>query len=617
MVLDENHELVEVIGDVSPYCRLPEGRISSAATTFLLPDLQAEARTLLLMVRADGLPIRSRLLHLQDLDLRVRLEARPLRVIDRVLTVLTFLSEDSAAAGKPTTINPEGRDPDFDREIARLENELLSSQDSLRRSLADLESANEELEASAEELQASSEELQSSNEELESSNEELHATNEELATLNQQLRTRSEELQLLTTDLENIQNSLNQGMVIVDRDLRITRYTPLAVRVFALVDGDIGQPLLNVPTTVSLPGLRTALGEVLAGSPRRSIEALSEDVAYMAQVLPYMEREGQRLGAIITLTDVSELVALRRAAEASLGEFSSLTDALGEAVWKRDHSMRQLLYASRRFLPLTGWSPAELVARPDLLDEAIDADDRDRVWASRDLHRGGWSMQYRITTREGQHRWVLETAKVLDDELGRFVVGTLSDVTAQRRAEEHGRDLAHLFETLISSPSFALAVIDGGGRVVMVNGTLCQLIGFEKETLVGSPSPCSVTCRRGWSPRPASDRRRGSLQPWRASCCAIGMAARSTVLRRCGPFPHRWSWDRCCSCFRRWLPQLQGVSQPRLSPDQDATGSSGVAPGPPGADHHRGRHAAGRCRRPSIPGGCRATARGVPPAAAS
>ncbi len=512
VVLDENHELVEVIGDVSPYCRLPEGRISSAATTFLLPDLQAEARTLLLMVRADGLPIRSRLLHLQDLDLRVRLEARPLRVIDRVLTVLTFLSEDSAAAGKPTTINPEGRDPDFDREIARLENELLSSQDSLRRSLADLESANEELEASAEELQASSEELQSSNEELESSNEELHATNEELATLNQQLRTRSEELQLLTTDLENIQNSLNQGMVIVDRDLRITRYTPLAVRVFALVDGDIGQPLLGVPTTVSLPGLRTALGEVLAGSPRRSIEALSEDVAYMAQVLPYMEREGQRLGAIITLTDVSELVALRRAAEASLGEFSSLTDALGEAVWKRDHSMRQLLYASRRFLPLTGWSPAELVARPDLLDEAIDADDRDRVWASRDLHRGGWSMQYRITTREGQHRWVLETAKVLDDELGRFVVGTLSDVTAQRRAEEHGRDLAHLFETLISSPSFALAVIDGGGRVVMVNGTLCQLIGFEKETLVGSPLSLFCDLPEGVVP-PAGERPTTGISP--------------------------------------------------------------------------------------------------------
>ena len=204
-MLDENHELVEVIGDVSPYCRLPEGRVSSAATTFLLPDLQAEARALLLMVRADGLPIRSRPLHLQELDRRLRLEARPLRVVDRVLTVLTFLSEDGDATGEPTIVDSEGRDRDFDQEIARLEKELLSSQDSLRRSLAELEAANEELEASAEELQASSEELQSSNEELESSNEELHATNEELATLNQQLRASGEELQVLTTDLENIQ----------------------------------------------------------------------------------------------------------------------------------------------------------------------------------------------------------------------------------------------------------------------------------------------------------------------------------------------------------------------------------------------------------------------------
>ncbi|WP_254216970.1 chemotaxis protein CheB [Synechococcus sp. CCY 9618] len=488
VVLDENHELVEVIGEVRPFCRLPEGRISSAATTFLLPELQAEARALFLMVRADGLPIRSRLVHLPEFDIRLRLEARPMRVGDRVLTVLTFLQESSGSADVPSTINAFDRDGDFDREISRLENELLNSQDSLRRSLADLEGANEELEASAEELQASSEELQSSNEELESSNEELQATNEELGTLNQQLRTRGDELVQLTTDLENIQTSLNQGMVIVDKDLRVTRFTPLAVRVFALVDGDIGQPLLGVPTTVGLPGLRAALGEVLAGAPRRSIEAFSEEVAYMAQVLPYQEREGQRRGAIVTLTDVSELVALRRAAEASLGEFSSLTDALDEAVWKRDYTMRRLLYASRRFLPLTGWSPAELFDKPELLDEAIDPADRERVWASRDLRQGGWSVQYRITTRDGLRRWVLETGKVLNEEMDRYVVGTLSDVTAEHRVEEHSRDLGLLLETLISSQSFAMVVLDASQRVVKVNGTLCQLIGFEPDSLVGSPA---------------------------------------------------------------------------------------------------------------------------------
>ncbi|MEA5441022.1 chemotaxis protein CheB [Cyanobium gracile] len=505
VVLDESHELVEVIGDVSPYCRLPEGRISSAATTFLLPDLQAEARALLLIVRADGQLVRSRMLHLAKFGLNLQLEARPLQVNERRLTLLSFLPGQADAQKPATSAEPLTRAPDFDEQIARLEKELLTSHDTLRRSMADLEGANEELEASAEELQASSEELQSSNEELESSNEELQATNEELATLNQQLRARTEDLQQLSSDLENIQRSLNQGMVIVDRDLRITRYTPLAVRVFALVEGDIGQPLLGIPTTVALPGLRAALGEVLAGASRRSIEAVNEEIAYLAQVLPYQEQEGQRRGAIITLTDVSELLALRTAAEASLDSFSSLTDALDEAVWKRDDTLHRILYTSKRILPLTGWTPAELFAHSELLDDAIDPADRERVWASRDLKQGGWSVEYRIIRRDGQRRWVKENARVLTEATDRYVVGTLADVTEQRQVEKLGQDLSALFETLIQSPSFALAVFDADQRVVMVNGSLCERIGFDRASLVGSPASLFCALPEAVWADPASD----------------------------------------------------------------------------------------------------------------
>ena len=232
---------------------------------------------------------------------------------------------------------------------------------------------------------------------------------------------------------------------------------------------------------------------MVGGAPRRNIEAVNEDIAYLAQVLPYQEREGQRLGAIVTLTDVSELLALRQAAEDSLDSFSSLTDALEEAVWKRDASLHRLLYASQRILPLTGWSQAELFARPELLDDAILPEDRDRVWASRDPAQGGWTVQYRIIRRDGEQRWVTENAKVLTEEMDRYVVGTLSDITQVRQAQDHCRDLSVLFETLIQSPSFSVAVFDSSQRVVLVNASLCHRIGFERDSLVGSPA--SLFCQ--------------------------------------------------------------------------------------------------------------------------
>ena len=482
VVVDDNHELVEVIGEVAPYCRLPEGQISTAATAFLLPELQLEARALVLLVRAEGQPVRSRPLLLKESGLLLRLEARPLRVRDRQFTVLSFLPERDAPEENAGSDDVRERDNDFEREISRMENDLLSSQESQRSSMAQLEAANQELEASAEELQAFSEELQSAN-------EELQASNLELVSLNHQLRIRSEQLQAFTSDLENIQNSLTQGMVIVDQAANVNRYTPLAVRVFGLVEADIGRPLLGCPTTIPLPGLKEALREVLSGSPRRVIEAVNDETAYLVQVLPYREQDGQQRGAIISLTDVSELREMRQAAEASLGEFaSSLTDTLEQAVWKRDISLHRLLYASLRVLPLTGWSPAELCAQPQLLDEAIDPDDRERVWSARDPQRPGWTVSFRLITRDGRRRWLTETAKVIDDGRERSVVGTLSDVTDQRESEEEARRLSDLLETLISSPGLVLAVLDTDRRVVLVNETLCGLLGFERDSLLGSPA---------------------------------------------------------------------------------------------------------------------------------
>lgn len=485
LVLDENHDLVEVIGDVSAYCRIPEGRLTAAAGAFLRVELQPEARALFLLVRADRKTASSGLLHLPGLELALRLEAAPLQVGNRALTVLSFIEQREGPVEQVAGLASTDRDAAFAREIERLERELLSSQDTLRRSMADLEQANEELEASSEELQASSEELQSSNEELEASNEELQATNEELGTLNQQLRIRSDELERLNTDLENIQSSLSQGMVIVDRQLRITRFSPLAVRVFGLVDSDIGQPLIGVPTTVPLPDLRDALLAVVHGEERRSIEATSEEVAYLAQVMPYRDRDGMRLGAIITLTDVSELVALRRAAEASLREFSSLADALDQAVWKRDHTMKRFLYISRRIERLTGWSAAELCQDPQLFDEAIHADDRVQVTATRRAQAGGWTVTYRLHRRDGQVKTLQETATVLDDSHDHYIVGTLTDVTEQHRLEQLTRLQAQSFEALVAHDSAPLALVDDAQGCLAASASFASGLRVKPAALQG------------------------------------------------------------------------------------------------------------------------------------
>ena len=503
LVLDDCHNLVQVIGDVTPYCVMPEGWISANASLFLRAELRDEARALLLLVRADEVPVLSPSIDLPGEEGRLRLEVRPLRVGARQFCVITFLrvveteSESDASVVHRGGTGVRQIDSSFASQILRLEEQLLASQDSLRRSMVELEEANEELEASSEELQASSEELQSSNEELEASNEELQATNEELGTLNQQLRSRSEELQLLNNDLENIQSSLSQGMVIVDLEMRITRFTPLAVRVFALVESDIGQPLFSVPTTLKLTGLRQAIVEVLAGVPRRNTEASSEEVAYLLQVMPYLDRDKRPMGAIVTLTDVGELVALRRTAEAALEDFTRLTDSLEQAVWKRNGNLDRLLYVSARIQTLTGWTPAELCSQPSLLEEAIDPADRDRVAASRPKDSTGWSVAYRLGTRDGRRIQVVETATVIKDDHDHCVVGTLTDVTETTAVAEHAADLSTIFASVFHSQCFDVVVLDDSLKVVMANERLSARLVQDMGSLVGLPFQLFLTPEDG------------------------------------------------------------------------------------------------------------------------
>ena len=507
LVLDDSHNLVQVIGDVTPYCVMPEGWISANASLFLRAELRDEARALLLLVRADEVPVLSPSIRLSGEEGSLRLEVRPLRVGARQFCVITFLRVADTNPDTGTDIDapvlPRAGsgarlvDSSFASQILRLEEQLLASQDSLRRSMVELEEANEELEASSEELQASSEELQSSNEELEASNEELQATNEELGTLNQQLRSRSDELQLLNNDLVNIQSSLSQGMVIVDLKMCITRFTPLAVRVFALVDSDIGQPLLSVPTTLKLNGLRQAIVEVLAGVPRRNIEASSEEVAYLLQVMPYLDRDKRPMGAIITLTDLGELVALRRTAEAALADFTRLTDSLEQAVWKRNGNFDRLLYVSAPIQMLTGWTPAELRSQPSLLEEAIDSADRPRVAASRNTNGTGWSVSYRLSTRDGRRIQVVETASVIKDEHEHCVVGTLTDVTETTAIAEQAANLSTIFASVFDSQCFDVVVLDDSLKVVMANQRLCARLVQDIGSLVGLPFQLFLTPEAG------------------------------------------------------------------------------------------------------------------------
>src|SRR5207244_3499688 len=117
------------------------------------------------------------------------------------------------------------------------------------------ESTNEELKSANEEILSANEELQSTNEELQTAKEEAQSANEELATVNEELRHRNAELGRVNNDLVNLLSGVSIPIVMVSRDLRIRRFTPLAEKTFNLIPTDVGRPISDIKPNLNVPDL--------------------------------------------------------------------------------------------------------------------------------------------------------------------------------------------------------------------------------------------------------------------------------------------------------------------------------------------------------------------------
>lgn len=130
--------------------------------------------------------------------------------------------------------------------VHTLERDLRFTEETLQHVTERLEASGEELQASNEELQASNEELQASNEELQSSNEELHAVNEELVSVSAEHRRKIDLLSELNEDTEVILKILKTGVLLLDQEYRLRRFSALVESAFLLQDHDINRAISTV-----------------------------------------------------------------------------------------------------------------------------------------------------------------------------------------------------------------------------------------------------------------------------------------------------------------------------------------------------------------------------------
>lgn len=512
VLINAENRVLQFRGPTGAYLQPPPGKASfdvlKMAREGLMMPLRAaieEARRENRSARREG--VRVRRVEDEEGEERTRtidLEVIPLRNVPEFTLLVVFIEPERTHRNpRPGRSRPALSKADEADRVAELEVALAEIREYLQATQEQHEATNEELQASNEEVQSANEELQSVNEELETSKEELESANEELTTVNDEMGHRNSELTRLNNDLVNLQTSAKLAILLVGRDLSITRFSPHAEKQFDLIATDLGRPIGHIRHQLVLASDGTPLDlESLAGEVIASVREQEWEVRdrsgrwYSLRVRPYMTLDNRIDGAVLVLVDIDELKGVEKVVAAARDYAQNTVATVREPMLVLDQHLR-VESANLAFYRAFGVLPKQTIGN--------------FVY---NLGNGQWNipglrslLETTLTERPSIEDFLVEhefpgigrrvmllNARRMHDPQKQVlrILLAIEDITSRQRAEA---DTAHL-AAIVASSDDAIISEDLGGIITSWNRGAERLFGHSAEEMVGQAAATLVPADR-------------------------------------------------------------------------------------------------------------------------
>jgi two-component system CheB/CheR fusion protein len=416
VLVNDRFEIIHVQGDVTRFIRLPTGDLSVNVIDMAIAPLSIETRLVLQKAQREQTVIRGHPVDFRDERgiSRITIIAVPAMAESGTGKHMLLLFEEHQVT-EPADEAAARAEQDTDEiRVRELKQELTAAREQLQTSVEELQSSNENLQSLNEEYQSTAEELQSANEELQTTNEELQSANEELLTVNDELKAKSEALETANTDLENILNTVLSGIVVLDRDHRVTRYSAASKQVFDLLPTSIGKPFVAVTSPFDLTLLSTEIERVTKTGVEVNRELALRDKIFTVRLIPLFEEGTTPSGTVITFSDETE----QRRAEQDVRRLATVVEDSSDAIAVVDLDGK-ILNWNRRAEIMYGYTKAE--ARKLTVKDLVPKGQRTKTLRLiRQLVRGETVAPFELKRRTKDGRvvdsWL--TATLLRDEDG-------------------------------------------------------------------------------------------------------------------------------------------------------------------------------------------------------
>ncbi|NEP18591.1 MAG: PAS domain S-box protein [Leptolyngbya sp. SIO4C1] len=317
LMVDPNNELVRVFYNSAQLLTIDIGEARLEVTELVPPDLKLPLETSLHRARREGKTVLyndiriQQAEHTQSVNLKIGYDA------DSVEENLIVIMELAAAPASVTQAPVYEIESEITEHVTALERELQQTRENLQVTIEELETTNEE-------QQATNEELLASNEELQSTNEELQSVNEELYTVNIEHQNKIRELTRLNEDVDNLLHSTEIGVVFLDRELNIRKFTPVVSEVINIRPVDVDRPISHFTHTLAETNLKAFAQQILTteAAAEQEVKNTRNGDQLLMRGNPYFREDGSQDGVVLSFIKINELKAM----QAELQETNSILE---------------------------------------------------------------------------------------------------------------------------------------------------------------------------------------------------------------------------------------------------------------------------------------------------
>jgi len=301
LIINQERHLVHSFGNTKNYLSIPHGEASLDVLKLLPKELSLAASSGFHKVYKEEKEIVYKDIRIKNNDV-VRVVTMKINIFKDPKTqnnlLMLILEEHFTEQLTKEEQAKDHSDSIVEHRIYDLEQELLFTRENLQATIEELQTSNEE-------LQATNEELFASNEELQSTNEELQSVNEELNTVNTEYQEKVAELSELNNDVNNLIKSTSIGIIFLDEDFYIRRFSVNSIDDIDLRPQDIGRPL-NTFSIPMMDNMSKIFKLVLSNGEAFQKNIVSRSgKCYLLSVLPYKDEQNDIRGLVLTFTDIS------------------------------------------------------------------------------------------------------------------------------------------------------------------------------------------------------------------------------------------------------------------------------------------------------------------------